>query len=275
MNNVWSAYSASVSATPTASTTPQNVKAVAGDGKITITWSAVSGATKYRVQRLNGTSWSTVNYPTSTSYTDTGLTNGTTYKYRVLAYVNNAWSTASSVVSATPTASTIPQNVKATAGDGKITISWSAVSGATKYRVQRLNGTSWSTVNYPTSTSYTDTGLTNGTTYKYRVLAYVNNAWSTASSVVSATPTASTIPQNVKAVAGDGKITISWSAVSGATKYRVQRLNDTTWSTVNYPTATSYVDTAVTAGTTYKYRVLAYVNGTWSTASVVVTAIPN
>ncbi len=275
VNNVWSDYSASVSATPTASTTPQNVKAVAGDGKITISWSSVSGATKYRVQRLNGASWSTVNYPTATSYTDTGLTNGTTYKYRVLAYVNNAWSTASSVVSATPTASTTPQNVKATAGDGKITISWSAVSGATKYRVQRLNGTTWSTINYPTATSYTDTGLTNGTTYKYRVLAYVNNVWSAYSASVSATPTASTTPQNVKAVAGDGKITISWSAVSGATKYRVQRLNGTSWSTVNYPTATSYTDTGLTNGTTYKYRVLAYVNGAWSTASVVVTAIPN
>ncbi|MBQ8843114.1 MAG: hypothetical protein IJZ65_10855, partial [Ruminiclostridium sp.] len=229
--DIYSEASEAVTISVPADTIPQNVKAVAGEGKITITWDSVDGATKYRVQRLNGTSWSSINYPTATSYVDTNVTAGTTYKYRVLAYVNNAWSTASSVVTATPVASIIPQNVKAVAGDGKITITWSAVSGATKYRVQRLNGTSWSTVNYPTATSYVDTAVTAGTTYKYRVLAYVNNAWSTASSVVSATPVASTIPQNVKAVAGDGKITITWSAVSGATKYRVQRLSGTSWTT--------------------------------------------
>lgn len=52
----------------------------------------------------------------------------------------------------------------------------------------------------------------------------------------------------------------------------IQRLNGTTWSTINYPTTTSYGDTNVTAGTTYKYRVLAYVDGAWSAVSAVVSA---
>ncbi len=275
VNNVWGTASATVSATPKVTTTPQDVKATAGDKKVTITWTKVTGATKYRVQRTTGSSWSTVNYPATNSYTDTGLTNGTTYKYRVLAYVNNVWSTASAVVSATPKASVIPQNVKATAGDKKVTLSWTAVSGATKYRVQRLNGTTWSTVKYPTTNSYTDTGLTKGTTYKYRVIAYVNNAWGTASATVSATPKASIIPQNVKATAGSGKVTITWTAVSGATKYRLQRATTSSWSTINYPTTNSYTDTDVTNGTTYKYRVLAYVNGAWSAASASVSATPD
>ncbi len=273
VNGAWSTASSAVSAKPF-NTTPKNVKATAGDKNVKIAWTKVSGATKYRVQRLNGTTWSTVNYPATNSYTDTGLTNGTTYKYRVLAYVNGAWSTASSAVSAKPF-NTTPKNVKATAGDKKVTLSWTAVSGATKYRVQRLNGTTWSTVNYPATNSYTDTGLTNGTTYKYRVLAYVNGAWSTASSAVSATPNAvDTIPKNVRAVGANKRVTITWTAVTGATKYRVQRTTGTSWTTVNYPTATTYVDTDVINGTTYKYRVLAYVNGVWSTPSSVVSAIP-
>ena len=275
VNGAWGTASSAVSATPKAATTvPQNVKATAGDKKVTITWSAVSGATKYRLQRTTGSSWSTIVYPTTTSYVDTSVTNGTTYKYRVLAYVNGAWSSASSVVSATPFNAT-PQNVKATAGDKSVKLTWTAVSGATKYRVQRLNGSTWSTISYPTTTSYTDTSVANGTTYKYRVLAYVNGAWGTASSAVSATPkAATTVPQNVKATAGDKKVTITWSAVSGATKYRLQRTTGSSWSTIVYPTTTSYTDTGLTNGTTYKYRVLAYVNGAWGSASSVVSVTP-
>ena len=107
----------------------------------------------------------------------------------MLAYVDSAWTTASAVVTATPEATSIPQNLKAVAGDSKVTLSWDEVSGATKYRVQCNTGTAWSTVSYPTTTTYTHTGLTNGTAYKYRVLAYVDGAWTTASVVVTATPT--------------------------------------------------------------------------------------
>ena len=270
----WSSASAVVSAKPTAPTVPQNVKATAGDKKVTITWSAFSGATQYRVQRLNNSTWSTVANVTSTSYTNTGLTNGTSYSYRVLAYANGKWTSASAVVSAKPTAPTVPQNVKATAGDKKVTITWSAFSGATQYRVQRLNNSTWSTVANVTSTSYTNTGLTNGTSYSYRVLAYANGKWTSASAVVSAKPTAPTVPQNVKATAGDKKVTITWSAFSGATQYRVQRLNNSTWSTVANVTSTSYTNTGLTNGTSYSYRVLAYANGKWTSASAVVSAKP-
>ena len=270
----WSSASAAVSAKPAAVSVPQNVKAIAGDKKVTITWSALSGATQYRVQRLNNSTWGTVANVTSTSYTNTGLTNGTSYSYRVLAYANGKWTSASAVVSAKPTAPIVPQNVKATAGDKKVTITWSAFSGATQYRVQRLNNSTWGTVANVTSTSYTNTGLTNGTAYSYRVLAYANGKWTSASAVVSAKPAAVSVPQNVKARAGDKKVTITWSALSGATQYRVQRLNNSTWGTVANVTSTSYTNTGLTNGTAYSYRVLAYVNGKWTSASAAVSATP-
>ncbi|MBQ8841058.1 MAG: fibronectin type III domain-containing protein, partial [Ruminiclostridium sp.] len=270
----WSNPSEAVSAMVEINIVPENLKAVAGDSKVTLTWDAVEGATKYRVQRHNGSAWATVSYPATNTYVDTGLTNDTTYKYRVLAYAGDKWSTPSEPVSATPEAMNIPQNLKAVAGDSKVTLSWDAVKDATKYRVQRNSGSSWTTVSYPTTNTYVDKGLTNGSTYKYRVLAYVDGAWTTASAVVTATPEATSIPQNVTAVAGNGKVTLSWDEVSGATKYRVQCNTGTAWSTVSYPTATTYTHTGLTNGTAYKYRVLAYVDGAWTTASVVVTATP-
>ncbi|MGN1120504.1 MAG: leucine-rich repeat protein [Oscillospiraceae bacterium] len=272
VDGTWSAVSAVAKATPV-SAVPQNVKAVAGDKNVAVTWGAVSGATKYRVQRLNGSTWATIATPTTATYTDAGLTNGTTYSYRVLSYVDGAWSGVSAVVKATP-ASTVPQNVKATAGDKQVTVTWSAVNGATKYRVQRLNGSTWATVATPTAATYTDTGLTNGTTYSYRVLAQVNGAWSGVSAVAKAAPKVNIIPQNVSAAAGAKSVTVTWSAVEGASQYRVQRLNGSTWTTINYPKTNSFTDTGLTAGTEYSYRVLAQVDGAWSGVSAVAKAVP-
>ena len=273
-NDEWSIASAVVTATPKASVIPQNVKATAGDKKITLTWSAVENAAQYRVQRLVGSTWTTVATPTATSCTNGGLTNGETYSYRVLALVDGKWNGASAVVKATPKASVIPQNVKATAGNKQVKVTWSAVENATQYRVQRLFGTTWKTVASPTATSCTNGGLTNGETYSYRVLALVDGKWNGASAVVKATPKASTIPQNVKATAGNKQVKVTWSAVENASQYRVQRLFGTTWKTVASPTATSYTNGGLTNGETYSYRVLALVDGKWNGASAVVKATP-
>ena len=76
----------------------------------------------------------------------------------------------------------------ATGGNGKVTVKWNAVSGATQYRLRRNDGTGW--VNYKelTTTSYVDTAVTNGTTYRYAVYARVGGAWGEASAIVMATP---------------------------------------------------------------------------------------
>jgi len=72
-------------------------------------------------------------------------------------------------------------------------LSWSASSGATSYNVKRstTSGGPYTTIASPTTTSYTDTGLTNGTTYYY-VVSAVNGAGESANtSQASATPAAS------------------------------------------------------------------------------------
>lgn len=84
---------------------PTNVKAAADSNQVKLTWTAVSGATKYRVQRLDGLIWRTVGTVSTNGCTNTGLTNGTAYSYRVLASADGlTWSGTSAVVSATPMA---------------------------------------------------------------------------------------------------------------------------------------------------------------------------
>src|SRR4029079_1300711 len=123
---------------------------------ILVSWSAstdnASGVASYRVYRNGGANpVATVNSPT-TSFTDTGLTGGTLYSYRVAA-VDGAptpnVSAQSSAASATPpdnTAPSVPTNVAATAqSSSSILVSWSAstdVSGISGYRLYRNGGAS-------------------------------------------------------------------------------------------------------------------------------------
>ena len=89
-----------------------------------------------------------------------------------------------------------PSGLSATAvSSSQINLSWNSVTGATGYNIYRDTSSSGSfprlgsepTVSGESNTSYSDTGLTAGTTYYYRVSAVNSSGESAASSVVSAT----------------------------------------------------------------------------------------
>jgi len=83
-----------------------------------------------------------------------------------------------------------PTGLMATAGNAQVSLSWSASTGATLYYVKRAttSGGPYTQISSPTATTYTDTGLTNGTTYFYVVSAYNSAGESSNSSQASATP---------------------------------------------------------------------------------------
>ena len=87
-----------------------------------------------------------------------------------------------------------PTGLSATAGNAQISLTWNASTGATAYDVKRstVSGSGYAAVSSPTTTSYTNTGLTNGTTYYYVVDAKNANGTSGNSAQASATPTAGT-----------------------------------------------------------------------------------
>ena len=128
------------------------------------------------------------------TFTDS-VTGGATYYYEVSAVNGGGESANTSYVSASPTLGVpnAPTGLAATPGNNQVALTWTAptVGSPTSYNV--LRGTT--SGNYPvtnttSSTSYTDTGLANGTPYYYVVEA-VNSAGASANSTqVTATPAA-------------------------------------------------------------------------------------
>ncbi len=175
---------------------PAGFQATAGNTQISLTWNASTGATSYNVKRstTSGGPYTKIASPTTTSYTDTGLTNGTPYYYVVTAVNSAGESNPSSQATATPTAPatipTAPTGLQATAGNTQISLTWNASTGATSYNVKRstTSGGPYTTIASPTTTSYSDTGLTNGTPYYYVVTAVNSAGESNPSSQATATP---------------------------------------------------------------------------------------
>jgi hypothetical protein len=159
--------------------TPTGLTATAGTAQVALTWNASAGATGYNVKRLSQGTYSTIASVSATSYTDTGLTNGTTYSY-VVSATNGCGETANSTpASATPVAAqppAAPTNLKATGQKRRITLSWtqSSSSGVTANRIYRsqTNGGPYTLLKaISPATTYTDSGLTTGTTWYYVVTA--------------------------------------------------------------------------------------------------------
>jgi fibronectin type 3 domain-containing protein len=276
-------------------TAPHRVTATGGAAQVTITWRSVGNATSYNIY-WSTTSGVTISGATTdgkkisgaaSPYVHTGLSASTAYYYVVTAVNSAGESAASSEATATTDASTPPPatapakptGVQALAGTNQVTITWTVDSAIDTYNIY------WSTTagmtksngkQLPGVTSgAVHNNLTNGTTYYYVVTAVKSGLESADSDEVLATPfaTANPPPPTVPAAPtgvgaannSSSQITVSWSAITGATYNLYRSLTSgfaTTAAGVTKMAGVSspYADTGLSANTTYYYRVTA-ING--------------
>jgi hypothetical protein len=253
--------------TPTPTTTsgahpnaPANLRAAPSQGQVILTWSFDNVSQTYQILRREAAGCNTVDTviamvnPTGSatmSYTDTGLTDKVQYVYSVRGALGVNFGPAS-VIATTPQlfpppAPTLTSAVFGGNGTGRVDLTWTVVSGATGYVVNRGTAGCCSTVNGWTViatlganvTSYSDASLAPFATYVYtvssvnaagtgaasnRLSVFVQSATPRATptqcSCPTATPTATPIPLRATprapqptAAGGENRVFLHWPAV--------------------------------------------------------------
>lgn len=162
---------------PTSITVPTS--SVPAGATISVSWTAVSGAASYTLQRsVDGGSWQTIQNNTSTSYSDVAGA-WTQVQYRVATVksgITSAYITSSVVMVLPYTIDTLTVPSQIMEGQN-IPISWSTVALATNYVLERnADSGGWTQIYSGAGTSYTDTPG-EWTTVQYRVQAGANNVY--------------------------------------------------------------------------------------------------
>ncbi len=254
--------------------------AAAGNGQVVLSWIPWSDTVTYSVFRTTtsggepGTT-AIASGLTGLTYTDTNVSNGTAYYYTYQVYdiTTGITSGMSNEVEATPmsVAPAVPTGLAAMPDESQITLVWNPTFGATSYNVyESLSTGGEGSTPYQTgltSTSFTDTGLTDGTTYFYTVAAVDSVGTSPQSAEVSAIPPG--IILNAVACSNCG-IMLYWTGLPGAVGYDVYRstISGGPYTELN----TSPVSTQDTGpGVTNMYE---YVDTTLTTCSTNTTVSP-
>jgi len=229
--------------------------------QVRLNWSASSGAVVYRIYR-NAASVPVLS-AAGTTATDTSVVTGSVYCYTVAAEDSSgnasAQSTAVCVATGAVAPPPTPTNLLATPNVSplRMTLTWTTSVGAVSYRIYRNGGT----IPYLSATGaqVTDTSVAAQTQYCYTISAVDGSGNESAQStppscaitglVGPPTPTGLSATPNVN----PPRVTLTWSASTGAVSYRIYRNGGYLMSS----TAAPATDAAVVVGTTYCYTISA------------------
>lgn len=201
------------------------VTAVPAKGSVKLSWTSANGVDGYivRLYKSGTDSYEDVARVKGTSYTVKKLSDGKKYKLAVITYVSengNVYRGSNCKV----TSYTLPGKVKNLRASSVTSVSvklkWTAMDIAKKYEVQiSENGKSWKKYSEVKKNYCTVKNLSSDKKYYFRVRAYSDYGKGSFSDKKTAT---TLMPRpEIKAVAGKGKITVSWNALEGAVGYVV------------------------------------------------------
>jgi len=266
--------------------TPTGLSVAGSDGQLAVSWTAPSpsgtAVESYTVAISTDEAFTSplTFSTTSTAYTWTSATNGVMYYVKVRA--NNTSDGVSSTytalysVAAGVAGMTSPTSVRLTPQNGQVEVTWNApsspgASSISDYRVYYstvANGTYTAVTVGSATTSKTVTGLTNGTTYYFRVAGVNTSGTGVPSSTTSGvTPfVLASAPTGVAlSTSSSGSLTFAWGPTTHTgDNYRVWWSTDSTFATAytyTGTTSTSYTITGLSSGAVIYFRVAGWRNG--------------
>ena len=255
---------------------------------VKVSWFSVESAEGYELYRTttpdDESSWAkvkTINDGSTDRYTNQGLEIGTTYYYKVRAFVTDV--NGERMYSEFSNVDYMPAAV---VFDGpysnatfRIRLRWNEIDGAHGYQIWRQNADgSWNIVktlgdkgneltnNQGATTAYSNTGLTAGENYTYKMRAFmitedgrkVFGAYSdeyTVAAMPDAPVVTGTSPKATRAQ-------LTWDALNGAAGYQIwmAEAEDGEYKIVKSVTdgSTTYTKYDLTSGKTYYFKVRAY-----------------
>ncbi len=273
---------------------PTGLTATGGVQQIALSWTDLSDTTvtrwEYQQKAGNGSYglWTAIpsSSATTTRHTVTGLAGGTTYAFKVRA-VNPAGNSPASDEATARTAPAKPTGVTATGGVRQIALGWADPSDSTitSWEYQQKTGAgsygAWMAIgsSSATTTAHTVTGLSDGTTYAFKVRAVNASGNGDASDEVTAATTAAK-PTGLTATGGVRAAALTWTNPGGAsiTSWEYQQKAGSgaygTWMAIgsSSATTTNYTVTGLAAGTVYAFKVRAVNSAGNGPASDEVTA---
>ena len=220
---------------------PRAVAVTAGDTTASVSFDAPLNSGGTAIVYYTATATSSTNSANTRTVTSsaspialTGLTNGDSYRFTVVASNSGLDGVSSVAVSLSPTT---PTNVQVTAGDQRAQVSWTPafVYGEPNDSYVVTASPDGATCTAVAVTNCILTGLSNGTAYTVRVVA-VNTAGSSAASVASSsfTPQIQTpatrltsAPRFVNVDASNGSLVVSWSLPADASDGAILRYTAT------------------------------------------------
>lgn len=176
-----------------------------------------------------------------------------------------------------------PNHVEVNALDkDEIDLSWDSINNAISYNVYRTTADSGiyeliANVNFP---YYADDSVLSGVTYFYKVQAANTTVTGPYSSIVSAAPlldeSVFSSPKNLMAVArDDSQILLNWNGVDNATYYNIYRATTYagTYEKISSAVSPNFIDSSVSIGKMYYYKVQAVCDKGQSTFSNIAYSI--
>lgn len=225
-----------------------------------VSWEKVEGAENYKVYVRQSNGWKALGYTTTTSFIDTQVKSGNSYRYtvRCVSADGKAFTSYCNTKGVSGTYVETPQITKVENVATGAKVSWEKVDGATKYRLfyKLSDGKGWKTIGNTSDNSYTHSPLKNGDTYTYTVRALdSNNSYISSYNSTGTKNTFLSVPVITSVSSAQDGLEIKWNKVEGAVNYRVYVKTTASWKALGNTTSTSFVDKTAKSGVKYTYTV--------------------